>query len=79
MGLDVAFLLELMDKWLWVENRYPKWKPGKWNQGLTPAVPWRFNFDPQPNEDMDVFVLYWEHGFWFVSKCQAQYGSREAS
>ena len=26
--------------WLWVKNRYPKWNPGKWNQGLNPAVPW---------------------------------------
>ena len=27
---------------------YPKWNPGKWNQGLKPAVPWWFNFDPYP-------------------------------
>ena len=24
----------LYDLWLWVKNRYPKWNPGKWNQGL---------------------------------------------
>ena len=34
--------------WLWVKNMYPKWSPGKWNQGLKPAVPWWFNFDPYP-------------------------------
>ena len=28
---------------------YSNWSPGKWNQGLTPAVPWCFSFDPQPN------------------------------
>ena len=26
-----------------------KWNPGKWNQGLKPAAPWFFNFDPCPN------------------------------
>ena len=26
--------------WLWVKNRVtPKWNPGKWDQGLQPAVP----------------------------------------
>ena len=25
--------------WLWVKSRYPKCNPGKWNQGLEPAVP----------------------------------------
>ena len=25
--------------WVWVKNRYPKWNPGKWKQGLKPAVP----------------------------------------
>ena len=24
--------------WLWVKNGCPKWNPGKWNQGLKPAV-----------------------------------------
>ena len=27
-----------LDIWLWVKNGYPKWNPGKWNQGLKPAV-----------------------------------------
>ena len=35
---------------MWVKNRYPKWNAGgKWSQGLKPAVPWWFNFDPHPN------------------------------
>ena len=34
--------------WVWVNNRYPEWNPGKWKQILKPAVPWRFNFDPHP-------------------------------
>ena len=34
--------------WLWVKNRYPKWNPGKRNQGLKP-VPWWLNFDPYPH------------------------------
>ena len=29
--------------WLWVENRYPKWNPGKWKHGAKPAVPWWFH------------------------------------
>ena len=29
--------------WLWVKNGYPKWNPGKWNQGPKPAVPWCFD------------------------------------
>ena len=33
--------------WLWVKNRHPKWSPGKWIQGLKPAVRW-FHFDPYP-------------------------------
>ena len=28
-----------------VKYMYLKWNPGKWNQGLKPAVPWWFNFD----------------------------------
>ena len=24
--------------WLWVNNRYLKWSPGKWSQGLKPSV-----------------------------------------
>ena len=33
--------------WLWVQNRVaPKWIPGKWNQGLKPAVFCWLNFDP---------------------------------
>ena len=36
-------------KCLWVKNRHPKWNPGKWKQGLKPAVPWWFRFDPYPN------------------------------
>ena len=36
-------------KWLWVKNRYPKLKPGRWQHGPKPAVPWWFNFDPHPN------------------------------
>ena len=35
--------------WLRVKNRYPKWNPGKWKHGLTPAVPWWFSFDPYPH------------------------------
>ena len=38
--------------WLWVRNRYPKWKPGKWERGLKPAVPWWFSFDPCPPFDL---------------------------
>ena len=34
--------------WLWVKNRYPKWKLGTWKHGLKPAVPEWFNFEPQP-------------------------------
>ena len=35
--------------WLWLKNRAtPKWNPGKRSQGLKPAVPWWFNFDPCP-------------------------------
>ena len=34
--------------WLWVKNRYPKRNPAKWKQGLKPAVPCWFNFDPYP-------------------------------
>ena len=34
--------------WLWVKNRYPKWRLGKWKQILKPVVPWWFNFDPYP-------------------------------
>ena len=37
-------------RWLWVKNRVPpKWNPGKWKQGLKPAVPCWFNFDPYPD------------------------------
>ena len=32
-----------------VKNRYPKWSPGKWNQGLKPAVFRWFYFDPYPH------------------------------
>ena len=35
--------------WLWVKNMYPKWTPGKWKYGPKPAVPWWFNFDPDPS------------------------------
>ena len=38
----------LAEIWL-VKNGYPKWNPCKRNQGLKPAIPWRFNFDPHPN------------------------------
>ena len=31
-----------------VAQTCPKRNPGKWNQGLKPAVPWRFNLDPCP-------------------------------
>ena len=34
--------------WQWVKNWYPNWKPGKWSQGLKPAVFWWLNFDPYP-------------------------------
>ena len=27
----------------------PKWNPGNWNKGLTPAVPWWLNFHPYPH------------------------------
>ena len=37
--------------WLWVKNVYPLWNPSTGNQGLKPAVPWRFNFDPYPSVD----------------------------
>ena len=37
---------------MWVKNRYPKWNPCKWKQGLKPAVPWTFNFDPYPYEQL---------------------------
>ena len=40
--------LYLFLSWLWVKNGYPKWNPGKWNQGLKPAVKWCFNFEPYP-------------------------------
>ena len=30
------------------QNRYPKWNPGRWKQGLKSAVFWWFNFDPYP-------------------------------
>ena len=32
--------------WLSVRNGYPFWNPSKWNQGLKPAVPLGFSFDP---------------------------------
>ena len=35
-----------MSIWLWVEHRYPKCNPGKWNRGLKPVVLQWFNFDP---------------------------------
>ena len=35
--------------WLWVKNRYPKWNPGKSNQGLKPVVPWWFIFHSYPH------------------------------
>ena len=41
----------LTPNWWWVKNWYPKWNPGKWNQGLKPAVPWWLNFDPYPIHD----------------------------
>ena len=31
-----------------IKNRYPNWNPGKWKCRLTSAVPWWFNFDPDP-------------------------------
>ena len=34
--------------WLWVKNRYHKWNPVKWKEGLKPAVPWWFDVDPYP-------------------------------
>ena len=40
------------DFW-WLKNKNgvtPFWNPSKWNQGLKPAVPWCFNFDPYPND-----------------------------
>ena len=42
---------EVKPKWLWVQNRCPKWIPGKWNQGLQPAVSWWLSFDPYPNDN----------------------------
>ena len=33
---------------MWVKNRYQKRNTSKWKQGLNPAVPWWFNFDPCP-------------------------------
>ena len=56
-------------KWPWVKNRYHKWNPVKWKEGLKPAVPWWFNFDPYPNVlcakphglfATDTFVRRWE-------------------
>ena len=35
--------------WLWVKNRYHKWTPVEWKEGLKPAVPWWINFDPYPH------------------------------
>ena len=39
----------LANTWLWVTNWYPDWCPRTWNQGLKPAVPWWFDFDPYPH------------------------------
>ena len=36
-------------KWMWVKLRNHKWNPDKWKEGLKPAVPWWFKFDPYPN------------------------------
>ena len=33
---------------LWVNNRYPKWNPGKWRHGRKLVFPWWHNFDPYP-------------------------------
>ena len=49
LALELALELQSFAKWLWVKNGYPFWIPGKWNQGLKPAQPLLFNFDPQPN------------------------------
>ena len=36
----VRFLSAAGAVWLWVKNRVtPKWNPGKWIEGLKPAVP----------------------------------------
>ena len=35
---------------MWVKKRCPKWILGKRTQGLKPAVPWWFNFDPYPHK-----------------------------
>ena len=43
--------------WVWVENRYPKWNPGRWKHGLKPAVVWWFHFDPYPDEKRGGYQL----------------------
>ena len=43
-------------RWLWVKNRYPKWNPGKWQNGPKP-VPWWFNFDPYPDDSSLVISI----------------------
>ena len=40
---------QMVHRWLWVKDRYPKWNPGKWKHGLKPVVSWWFNFDPYPS------------------------------
>ena len=45
---DHAWIFANSNIWEWFKHRYPKWNPGKWNQGLKPTVSWCLNFDPYP-------------------------------
>ena len=54
-----AFILSHTQIWQWVKNRYPKWNPGKWKEGLKPAVPRRLHFEPYPFEEMLSTKLVW--------------------
>ena len=50
-GVIWGILVHIVN-WPWVKNGYPKWIPGKWNQGLNPVVPWWLNFDPHPIDEI---------------------------
>ena len=64
--------------WAWVKNRYPQWISGKWTNGLKPAVPWWFNFDPSPywvDASLSCANKSWRANllcFEFVSKMASQ-------
>ena len=44
-----------LTRWVWVKYGYRKWN-GKWKEGLKPAVPWWFNFDPYPGDATEASV-----------------------